>query len=156
YGGGSPALAYLGFEVASEAELESAQRDLERLGIEVARATPAEGGERAVVDFIHFRGPDDVRIELYRHASVMSTPMIPGRPIDGFVAGPLGLGHVVLVSANPKRAERFYADVLGLRVSDYIHFDGIEIAFMHCNRRHHSIALLNEVEGMRGGELNHV
>lgn len=156
YAAEARSLAYLGFEVSSESALEAAYRELQRLGFTVTRASEAERLERAVVDFIHFRGPDNVRIELYRHAHVLSHPLRPGRPISGFVAEAQGLGHVVLVSADPKAAERFYGEVLGFDVSDYIHFDGIEITFMHCNRRHHSIAILNEVSGMRGGELNHL
>lgn len=156
YGGRRTSLAYLGLEVESRAALEQAHRQLEERGCAVTRAAPDEATERAVMDFIHFAGPDGIRIELYCHATVLSQPLRPGRPVAGFVAGSQGIGHVVIVSADPQGAERFYTEVLGFRVSDYIHFDGIEITFMHCNLRHHSIALLNEFQGMRGGELNHM
>jgi 2,3-dihydroxybiphenyl 1,2-dioxygenase len=151
-----PSLAYLGFEVATRSALELAEKELEELGFIVMRGSATDCTERAVMEFIHFSGPDDVRIELYCNATVLSNPLRPGRPIQGFVAGERGLGHVVLVSADPTATERFYTQVLGFGVSDYIHFDGLEITFMHCNRRHHSVAVLNEFEGMRGGQLNHV
>jgi len=156
YAKSKPSLAYLGFEVESKAALEIARTELEKLGLAVTQGNETDCAERAVKSFVHFRGPDDVRIELYCNATVVSGPLRPGRPIQGFVAGARGLGHVVLVSADPTGTERFYTQVLGFGVSDYIQFDGLEITFMHCNRRHHSIALLNEVEGMRGGQLNHV
>ena len=45
--------------------------------------------------------------------------------------------------------------MLGFRLSDYIYWDDVEATFLHCNPRHHSLALTNMIGGMAGGDLNH-
>ena len=48
------------------------------------------------------------------------------------------------------RAERFFSDALGLRLSDRIATaSGLSASFMHCNPRHHSLAFVG-VPGMVG------
>lgn len=59
--------------------------------------------------------------------------------MEGFKAGPLGLGHVVLTVDDRDAVERFYIDVLGLKLSDY---GSGRLAFFHCNPRHHSVAIM--------------
>ena len=64
----------------------------------------------------------------------------------------LRLGHVVLESAAPRRAIRWYLDTLGLIVSDYNHLrqrpqDGPMMTFLRCDRGaepadHHSLAIV--------------
>lgn len=53
------------------------------------------------------------------------------------------------------KAVRFYQDVLGFSVTDYIAWDQADAIFLHCNPRHHSLALINECYGMKGGDMNH-
>ena len=67
-----------------------------------------------------------------------SAPFVPGRPMHGFKAGPLGVGHVVLMVDDRDATEHFYLDLLGLRISDY---GSGPVAFFHCNPRHHSIGI---------------
>ena len=62
----------------------------------------------------------------------------------GFVADDQGLGHVVLSCPTREAGETFYRE-LGFRLSDRIvtrvgEWD-IDLAFLHVNRRHHSLAL---------------
>ena len=45
--------------------------------------------------------------------------------------------------------------MLGLRLSDHIHWDGIEATFMHCNPRHHSLAITNTFGPLEKGDLLH-
>jgi biphenyl-2,3-diol 1,2-dioxygenase len=40
-------------------------------------------------------------------------------------------------------------------VTDYIAWDELDAIFLHCNARHHSLALINECYGMKSGCLNH-
>jgi catechol 2,3-dioxygenase-like lactoylglutathione lyase family enzyme len=55
---------------------------------------------------------------------------------------PVRLSHVVLNGTDPDRTARWYADVLGFRLTDTL--AGPEIGtvmnFMRCNPRHHSVA----------------
>ena len=68
-------------------------------------------------------------------------PFIPGRPISGFKAGPLGMGHAVLHTADIDALLPFYRDILGFRLSDY-GLQPIPLYFFHVNGRHHSFAML--------------
>jgi catechol 2,3-dioxygenase-like lactoylglutathione lyase family enzyme len=52
---------------------------------------------------------------------------------------PRKVSHVVLNSPDMDATERFYAEVLGFRVSDY---SADQMVFLRCNTDHHSIALV--------------
>jgi 2,3-dihydroxybiphenyl 1,2-dioxygenase len=74
-------------------------------------------------------------------------PFQSPRTISGFVTGTMGLGHIVIRVDDSAKSLRFYRDVLGMRVSDFIDMKmrrgepaSISLSFMHCNPRHHSIA----------------
>ena len=52
---------------------------------------------------------------------------------------PLGISHVVLHSPDIKALEKFYEEVLGFRLSDWI---GEFMVFLRCNAAHHRLAIL--------------
>jgi 2,3-dihydroxybiphenyl 1,2-dioxygenase len=105
--------------------------DLAAIGLEVD-ALPS--GEKRVL----LRDPSGVPVELVARA-----PRRPATP-GGFVAGDLGLGHVVLGAEDREASRRFY-EGLGFRLSDRvvaeIHGHHADLLFLHCNPRHHTIAL---------------
>src|SRR5258705_9599724 len=86
----------------------------------------------------------------YGQRSLMS--FRPTRDISGFVTGAFGLGHVVLMLPELAAASRFFVDVLGFRVSDFIDVP-FPLAFFHCNPRHHTVAV-GEMGPMTG--LHHI
>ena len=86
-----------------------------------------------------------VTSELYYGAELaFEAPFHSPCPISGFVTGDQG-GHAVLSVENLEASMRFYCDVLGMRESDYITISrggvSFDIGFLHCNPRHHTIAL---------------
>lgn len=77
---------------------------------------------------------------------------------DDSLAVPLGLSHVVLNTTDLARSMRFYVDVLGFRVSDYL---ADFMVFLRCGQTHHVLALaagphtsLNHV-AYEVGDLDH-
>ena len=69
-------------------------------------------------------------------------PFRPGRNISGFRTGPLGMGHVVFTMPDIAAMARFYREVLGFRLSDYLE-KPFAAQFLHVNARHHSLALIS-------------
>jgi 3,4-dihydroxy-9,10-secoandrosta-1,3,5(10)-triene-9,17-dione 4,5-dioxygenase len=130
----------IGWEVAGSAALDVAAAELEQAGIEV-RHDLALAKERRVTDLIAFDAPDGIHHELFWGAELDYLPFVSPAGVSGFVTGGLGLGHVVLATAGLDDARSFYTDVLGFRLSDTMTLGGTRVVFLHCNGRHHSLAL---------------
>ena len=61
------------------------------------------------------------------------------RAIEALESVPVRISHVVLHSPNHQAMVRFFTDVLGFRVSDWI---GDFMCFLRCNEWHHRVAIL--------------
>jgi 2,3-dihydroxybiphenyl 1,2-dioxygenase len=67
--------------------------------------------------------------------------------MEGYLTGDLGMGHAVIGVADLEANLRFYTEVLGFRISDLFKD---KMAFLHCNPRHHSLALVqSDAPGLR-------
>ena len=133
-------LAY-GWEVADPAALDLAAAELEAAGFPVTPARKEELERRRVAGMISCMDPAGHRVELFCGADRAGDEFAPGREISGFRTGELGMGHVVLMVPDMEPAVRFYTDVLGFRISDYM-LSPLVATFLHTNPRHHSLALL--------------
>src|SRR6516165_3164553 len=111
---------YFGWEVADAAALEALAARLTQANIAVRREPAALADQRFVSGLISFHDPAGNRLEAFHGAAVADTPFRPGRLISGFRAGPLGMGHVLIVVQNIVAALSFYRDLLGFRISDYM------------------------------------
>ena len=151
----SDGLQYVGWEVATMDELRRLADHLSSIGIAVTPGTAEEAGERKVLALYKFPDPDNIPVEIYYGPIIDHDPLRFGRPVSGFTAGRLGLGHTVFACADHYKSAEFYMKELGFRISDYIAWDNADAIFMHCNPRHHSLALMNPVFGMKAGDLNH-
>lgn len=138
-------LRALGLDTGSEAGLAGRVMRLREMGVDVHRAPADMRLQRRVADLYLARDPAGVALELFHGletADPVASPAVPG----GFVTGELGLGHAVLVSRDIESLERFYTQFgfgvterLDTRVGP-IHVRG---TFLHCNRRHHTLALFD-------------
>ena len=146
----------IGWEVPSLAALESVRRKVAEQGLSVTEATREELADRKVEALFGFRDMDGFPVEIYFGPSTDDVPFRPSRAMSGFNCGSLGLGHVVLVTKDRDKAARFYQEVLGFSVTDFIAVDELDAVFLHCNPRHHSLALINECYGMKSGEMHHL
>ncbi len=143
---GKDDVAYIGWEVATEEAMAAMADQLRRAGVKVQQGTTAEADARRVAGLITFADPNGIASEVFYGPLVtFENPFHSPRPISGFKAGALGLGHFVLVVDDLERSLRFYRDVLGMRVSDLVQVEvapGVKtrFAFFHCNPRHHTLA----------------
>lgn len=136
----------IGWEVRDRTELEALRAALGHHGIAVTAGTASEAQGRYVEGLIKFRDPEGLPSEAY-YGPLQRTndPFSSPRGVR-FKTGRGGLGHVVLVAHDIQAQENFYREVLGFRVSDYIHTEVVpgkplDLTFMRCNSRHHSLAL---------------
>jgi 3,4-dihydroxy-9,10-secoandrosta-1,3,5(10)-triene-9,17-dione 4,5-dioxygenase len=134
-------LAFAGWELADRRALDRAADELAAAGHEVRPSSEAERERRRVCGLIHTTDPGGFPLELFWGPILDHEPFTAPRGGSGFVAGPLGLGHIVLGTPAFAASVGFYVDVLGFRVSDHFRPTGSEVLFLHCNPRHHSLAL---------------
>jgi len=148
-------ILYVGFECDDAAELAALRGALEHCGIACTGLDAAEAGERQVAAGFHLSDPDGLRIEMVIGHRVASAAFHSDL-VQGFLTGDQGLGHVVLATSNLETGLAFY-ETLGFAISDFITVPmgeaRLRIAFMHCNSRHHSLALVALPGGKR---LNHI
>ncbi len=145
----APNLAYVGFEMPDESAFEAAVAAIAKRGIDVREGLPAERVARGVARLAVLEDPAGHRLELFA-SPVIDDAFVSPTGIE-FRTGELGLGHVVLYVPEIEAALSFYREVLELRRTDYMVFgpEGQGIHFLRCNRRHHSLALL-QVGAPRG------
>ena len=156
YPTGENGTAYVGWEADTQAEFDQVLRGLREQGVACEEADARLCAERAVMRMVYFEGPDGVRTELAFGGVVDGQPFKPSRATSGFNTGEQGLGHILMASADPAATVQWYQDKLGFKVSDYIHWDEAKATFLHCNPRHHSLAIMNPCFGTGAGELNHL
>lgn len=151
--GNSDDLAALGIECSDDLVLDAILKRIEGAGIPVQAASDGMCRNRRVRRLHRLSDPAGNAVELYvgpeAAAAPFSSPLYQG----GFRTGDAGLGHVVLNSPLSQSMERFYVDALGFGVTERLATRIGPMAvcgtFLHCNRRHHSIALFDLPIGKR-------
>src|SRR5215471_8634045 len=143
---GKDDLAYIGWEVAGEEEVDEMAKRLKQAGVAVTPGTSDEADARRVAGLIKFADPSGIPSEIfYGPLVIFDKPFHSPRPISGFKTGEQGLGHLVVCVDDYERSIEFYRDVLGMRISDFVNLSPapnlkIKVAFFHCNPWHHTIA----------------
>jgi catechol 2,3-dioxygenase-like lactoylglutathione lyase family enzyme len=138
--GAEAACTRIAFEVAPDLDPVDLRADLATSGIASdIRSDSGPGISRSLV----FVDADGTQIEL-----IPGWTASPAKaPVGGIAAN--RLGHVAMYTADPQRTQKFYSEVLGFRVSDWIEQSFV---FMRCGADHHS---LNFVAG-EGRGMNHI
>lgn len=137
--GGPTSLVALGFETANERALDALVERLGKHGVEVWEDTDL-AARRQVRRLVTFEDFDGNTLEAYYGQATDHRAFVSPRGVN-FVTADLGVGHTFLLSSDAGRAAKWYTDVLGFRLSDTIDFGVAEGIFLHCNSRHHTIAL---------------
>jgi 2,3-dihydroxybiphenyl 1,2-dioxygenase len=138
-------LAYIGWQVDDEVELQAIVARLRTAGVAVSDGTPEDARRRRVQRLVTLVDPDGIPTEIYWGPERVAAPFRSPIVKSGFVAEDRGLGHVVLAARDPRQSQQFYAELLGFRLSDRVVADiygyHAEISFFHANPRHHSLAI---------------
>jgi 2,3-dihydroxybiphenyl 1,2-dioxygenase len=157
YPTGEDSVAVIGWEVGCPDRLEALVADLRARGVEVSAGSRALCDERKVKTVYHYTCPMiGCPTEIYYGPLVSNTPFAPGRGVTGYKTGALGLGHVVFWVKDLPASLAFYREVMGFDISDYIAWDDNDAVFLHCNPRHHTLALMAEAEGRPAGAFQHL
>lgn len=132
---------YAGLELANAAAFTAAVDELRAAGVAVRLGDDGEIKSRAVGGMAVLEDPAGNRIELYHRPTLDYNFVSPHGA--RFVTDEVGFGHAVfLIDAEHYEAcQEFYIERLGFRVSEYASLGPVELCFLHCNRRHHSLAL---------------
>jgi 3,4-dihydroxy-9,10-secoandrosta-1,3,5(10)-triene-9,17-dione 4,5-dioxygenase len=140
-------LAAVGWEASGLDGLARVTGALEEAGIDVRDASAEELADRRVEALVHVCDPGGIALEIYAGPALDHRPREP-RAGTRFVAGDLGLGHVVLPEPEMDAAMAFYEGILGFHHRDSMRLPGVGpngadawIRFLGCNPRHHSLAL---------------
>jgi biphenyl-2,3-diol 1,2-dioxygenase len=140
-------LAAIGLDCADDAGLDALLARLSAQGIASERAPSALGNARRVARLHLISDPMGNRLELHSGAETADKPFASTEMPGGYRTGSLGMGHAVLVSRDLAAMERFYVGALGFGVSERLDAKvgpiRVRGTFLHCNRRHHSLALFD-------------
>jgi 3,4-dihydroxy-9,10-secoandrosta-1,3,5(10)-triene-9,17-dione 4,5-dioxygenase len=155
---GDDEVNYVGWELASAADLDQLCRDLDAAGVPY-KEDAALARTRGVHRLVTCTDPAGINLEFFAGAIVPQEPFVSPVGAEFVTTDPagrqLGLGHVVFTTDNPDAAMAFYIDVLKFKVSDYIvPIPDMLITFLHVNPRHHSFAITGGHPGA-GTRLNH-
>jgi 2,3-dihydroxybiphenyl 1,2-dioxygenase len=143
-------LSAAGWQFDTAGELQTFVANLRDKGIEVSEGDAALANSRKVEALFHCADPNG-----YRHEFTVGSTYAPiSRPFSspllvggGFETGALGVGHLLTVARDYAASVKFYTEVLGLKISDYIRdaekIPGFTVdgTFFHSGTgRHHSLA----------------
>jgi len=141
-------LAASGYEVDSDAALNDIVAKLRAAGFETTEGDASLAAARKVKRIVVTADPMGNRVELVTGLANAATPFHSEVLTGQFLTGVCGAGHQFILTKQvpQKEAMNFYHALLGFSISDRIVQEiapGIvaDAMFLHCNPRHHTIAL---------------
>jgi biphenyl-2,3-diol 1,2-dioxygenase/3,4-dihydroxy-9,10-secoandrosta-1,3,5(10)-triene-9,17-dione 4,5-dioxygenase len=143
---GHDQLDFIGWEVSDKYALEQLKLRLTHENITYTEGSDELAKSRQVKELVVFNDPDGTRCEaFYGPLQLTNIPFVSPKGFK-FITGEQGLGHIVLITKDHVAQEAFYTHKLGFKVSDYISTEVVpgkplNITFLRCNGRHHSLAL---------------
>lgn len=119
--------ARLAFEVAGDVDIAAAQRWLAERGIKADTRSDDLPGIGQILTMTDHEGG---QIELFAGSAALPAQA----PAGGLTV--MKLGHVAMYTGDPQTTSKFYGEVLGFRVSDWIEESFV---FMRCGFEHHTL-----------------
>ncbi|MCA0243625.1 MAG: VOC family protein [Proteobacteria bacterium] len=142
-------LAFMGYECGSDAALDDTVKALKAAGSAVTEGDAALARQRGVQRIAFTTDPLGNRVELVVGLADAATPFQSAKLVGSFVTGSGGAGHHVLMEhGKDRKTVMAWYERLGFKPSDHIDqpmAPGFvaSVSFLHCNGRHHSLALAN-------------
>lgn len=140
--GPNEGLSALGWDCGTGQSLAAIEKRLADAGFAPVRASKEQADDRMVDEYVTVRDIDG-GFDLEFFWSLRNATARFVSPTGAtFVAEDFGLGHAFQAVSEEKPYADLYQDVLGFRLSDHIDFPtGGAGMFLHCNPRHHSMAI---------------
>jgi 3,4-dihydroxy-9,10-secoandrosta-1,3,5(10)-triene-9,17-dione 4,5-dioxygenase len=143
-------LAVCGWETNNQQGLDEVAAALTEADVAFEWADQLLISKRRVQNLLSFTDPAGNQHEAYWGVVSDFKAFNSPQGVPGFVTTDQGLGHVVLPAPNFSETAQFFTEILGFGLSDLMKLrftpDPEEpikrLWFMHCNRRHHSLGLL--------------
>ena len=120
----------LGFEIGPNDDLDAFERQTMAHGVKTSRK---KANQPTIPDMLVFEDPKGTTIEVFTRPEPQQLKFAA----KGIV--PHKLGHVAFHVSDVKLVTKFYCDVLGFRVSDWM---GDFFSFLRCGVDHHTINLI--------------
>jgi biphenyl-2,3-diol 1,2-dioxygenase len=143
--GAADDLAAIGFEAVDEESLDRVLARITSFGVRVEQGGAPLRSARRVKRLHRVVDPAGNRVELFFGPEAAAQPFESGVFPACFRTGDAGMGHVAIVADDLAAMEQFYTGVLGFGVSERLSMKAGPIdvngTFLHCNLRHHSLAL---------------
>jgi catechol 2,3-dioxygenase-like lactoylglutathione lyase family enzyme len=130
--GSEPGFDHVGWELARDCSVEQALAALDAAGVEA----------ESVDDHIELQDVEGNALHLLPYREPPSRFVAHVRPATGMRPGrPRKLGHVNFLTGCLQEQARFYQDVLGMRLTDWL---GDDASWLHIGPEHHVMALVNK------------
>jgi catechol 2,3-dioxygenase-like lactoylglutathione lyase family enzyme len=128
--GEQPRCTRIGFQLGPDDDLDAFEKQTAAHGLRTARK---KDPEPTIGDMVSFEDPKGTVMEVFK------PPQLQSQVFGSTGIIPHKLGHVAFHVTDVKTATRFYCDVLGFRVSDWM---GDYFSFLRCGPDHHTINLV--------------
>jgi catechol 2,3-dioxygenase-like lactoylglutathione lyase family enzyme len=132
--GPHPKCTHIGFQIGSDDDLKEFEKQTAAMNIKVSSK---KDPEPTISDVVTFQDPKGTIMEVFKR------PEPQGQKFQTKGVVPHKLGHVAFHCEDVQTVTKFYCDVLGFRVSDWM---GDFFSFLRCGRDHHTINLMQTNE----------
>ena len=141
-------LLAMGLRLAGTLDLRALVERLDAAGVAVRRGSQADAEARQVLEVAFVTDPNGIAIELFHGPLVQyDLPFHAGRRMHGgFRTGSGGMGHMLLNRRADLDAIHAFYTLLGMRGGIEYRMplpmlpEPVELMFMHCNDRQHTLA----------------
>lgn len=123
--------ARVAFQIGPDDDLNAFEKQITDHGIQTQRKRDPEP---SIGDLLSFEDPKGTIVEVFKRNDFTA------QKFGGKGIVPHKLGHVAFHVTDVQAVTRFYCDVLGMRVSDWM---GDFFSFLRCGPDHHTINLMN-------------